>query len=378
MARQLFGWCQLGIGLTLVVLAISSHLRYAGKLADAFGELDTLSAAAQSEIEVGQAVLGDVGSIAQNFRQAIPLHRQTLTATRDSSMQVAKSIAAWQQELPQLRKTAGDASAVCSNLAGQLPLRIPNITLATKTVQFEVPEIETGTRTVGIPYPTAQVENGSQELSYPAGAKVKMDTWQKSLGSFAGKNLGGLSFKYPSGLDVSRKSLRLDYPKSINIGRANMEIEVPATPKVRMQKRSFDVPSEPQLSYKEVLSDEKQLLIQSAQQLQSLDGTLASSQKTLDAAHRLAADDAPRSIDATLELLKLSERQLDALCDDRIPTTMRMLEIQHQQIGSSRKTFAALRPLISVALATLALLGVAIGISGTVKLLSPSIPSRTA
>lgn len=377
MAMRFLGWCQIGVGLALLALAVGSQIRYAGSIADAFVELDTLSSAAQTEIEVGSEVLEDVGEIAQNFRDAIPLHRQTLTATRESSTQVARTIATWQREVPQLRKTATDASAVCSSLAGNLPLRIPIVTLATETIQFEVPEIQTSTRTIGIPYPTARVENGSQELSYPSGAQVKMETWEKSLGTFAGKNLGGLSFKYPAGLDISRKSMRLNYPKSIDIGQETMDIEVPATPQVNMKKRSFKVPSDPKLTYKEILSGEKQLLAQSAQQLKSLSATLASSEGTLETAHRLAADDAPRSIEATLELLLLSEQQLDSLCSDRIPRTLHLLEIQHQQIGSSRETFAALRPLVGVGFAALALLGIAISLSGVVKLLNRRGPKSS-
>lgn len=371
-AHRLFGWSQVVLGSALLLLTGYVHTVHSDSISDAFAQMEKLAGSAQAEIEVGKTVLQDVKGIAQELQGVIPLHRRTLLSASDASTKVAKSVAVWEAEIPRLRKTASDAQRVCDGLAENLPIRIPTVQMKNRTVSFEIPKFEMRSRKVEVPYPTAAVENGSRELSYPSGATVDMKTWEKSLGSLAGKSLGGLSFRYPAGLDITRKSFRLDYPKAIDIGRASMAIEVPANPKVEMETRKITVPAEPIVSFKEILRDEKKLLVQSSDQLDTLNESLGSTLGSLAIAKDLLASQTTQSIESTVSLLSSTEQKLVSFCDERIPTTVALLDLQKNQIGESRSTFAALQPLVGYALLAVAITGLAIVASGGAKLFSGS------
>lgn len=369
-AYRLLGWCQVILGAGLLLLTLYVQTVHSVGISDAFTQMDTLAGSAQAEIEVGEAVLEDVKEIAEQLQGVIPLHRRTLLNARESSTKVAQSVAVWEAEIPRLRKTASDAQLVCDSLAKNLPFRIPTVQMKNQTVNFDVPKFKMRSRKVEIPYPTATVENGSRELSYPSGANVDMKTWEKSLGSLAGKSLGGLSFRYPAGLDVSRKSFRLDYPKAIDIGRAAMVVDVPANPKVEMETRTLTVPAEPVIGFKEILRDEKELLVQSSEQLETLSESLASTRASLATAKDLLGRQTPESIESTISLLSSTEQKLGSFSDERIPTTLALLAVQRKQIGESRSTFAELKPLVGYMLLAVAITGLAIAASGGAKLSS--------
>ncbi|HBE72412.1 MAG TPA: hypothetical protein DDW52_30115, partial [Planctomycetaceae bacterium] len=267
-----------------------------------------------------------------------------------------------------LAATSRQVAESLDRAAAVLPLNLPELELQTQTVGVDIPTLQTRTRQIKLPYPTASVNRRQEEISYPSGAAVEMKKWERSLGSIAGKSLGALSFKYPAGIDVSKRTFEFEYPSSIDITRKQMLLDVPAEPEIGSRKVNIKVPSQPKLTYRKLFESEKSTLQSASRQLFELESAIPAMQDALVEAEMLLSSRLPESIEATERLLDESEAELEVLRLRTIPAALAELSEQSENLSQTRTSFGLLSGLIDLGFLFGVLMGLACTVSGLANL----------
>ena len=361
---------QLVFGVLATLLVAIGFFKFNRPLQGALKELDSLAGIVESELETVSNLINDVDKVVESVEAAVPSHRKTLASAVDSSMAIANAVEAWEEKIPGFQDVATDAAQICDTFAEQLPITIPAVSFETKTVHFRLPEVIPKTRSVSIPYPTAKVNSGPKRITYPKGAAVMTKEWKTNFGKVLGKDLGGVSFSYPAGINVSNGSVDLAYPTSIKIGTANKTVSIPATPELRMKDHRFDIPDNLSVSKREFMKDEQVLLRKSSTQLMSMHTALGTTAGSLSRIRRTLGDDVSASLQETDRNLVEMDKALKILRRQRIPRVVSDLAIQRQGLAQSRSEFGALAGLIPLLFAISGLVTSAIAISGVGKLFS--------
>lgn len=364
---KLFALIQLFAGSVATLLVALGYFWFNNPLQTALTELDSMAGRAETEIATVENLLTDIDGVAESIQNAIPSYRDSLDAVGESTMAVSETINEWEAQIPGVQDVATDAAHICDTFAAQLPIRVPAVNLETKLIKFQLPEVIPKTQDVDIPYPTATVTTSTKKLSYPSGAEVETKGFSKSLGSFQGKNFGSVSFDYPSGISITNDSVALEYPSGIKIGTGNKSVTVPATPEIKLKDYSFDVPDKLEVTHRELMKDEKVLLEKSSKQLTSMTETLGTTRDSLTKVRALLESDVQNSLDATSQNLAAAETALTKFRTERIPGVLTDLKEQRHSLNKSRGVFVAISGLIPLGFCVLALVTVAIALSGAHK-----------
>jgi hypothetical protein len=361
--NRLFAISQLIAGGFATLLVVIAFFSFNQPLRDALVQLDGMAAKAGSEMETVENLLQDINGVAESLQVAIPSHRDSLASIGRSTLAVAETISAWENEIPGFQKIAGDAAHICDTFAEQLPIVVPVVEM--KEVKFQLPKIIPKTQKIDVPYPTARVEMDTVGLNYPT-ASVQTRDFSKSFGSVAGRSLGSVGFSYPSGISIGSRSMNVRYPNRITIGSANKSVSVPATPEINMKDYSFRVPNK--LTNRELMKDEKALLEQSSMQLTSIRETMNTTKESLVTIRGLLAVEIQESFEETDENLTKTEAALTTFRTQRIPGVLEDLRSQREGLSETRKIFTAIGGLIPLLFGIFGLVTAAIALSGGAKL----------
>lgn len=352
----------------MLACVIAAVVGYRGELHRSLKSLDGLVGNVQKETEVAQAVITSASDVSAALQESIPHHRDSLETLGRTSELLAANARLASRQMPGLATTSRQIAGSLDRAAAILPLKLPQLELQTQTVGVEIPTLKTRTRQIKLPYPTATVNRSREEISYPSGASVEMKKWERTLGSIAGKSLGGLSFKYPAGLDVSKSTFAFEYPSSIDIDRQQMLLDVPVEPELGTRKINITVPAQPKLSYREMLEDEKTTLQSASEQLRELENAIPSLQEALGESEMLLSTRLPESIRSTTKLLDESESELQTLHTQTLPVALAELSRQSENLSKTRTSFGRLSGLIDLGFLFGLLLGLACTASGLANL----------
>src|SRR5208337_4367457 len=213
--RQYAAIVQIIAGGLALILVIGGYVRYDPRVRVAIHEADKLAGNLNEEIKDAISILTHVNESVSTVRASVPPLTQTLASTTDAVGKVAGTINGFSADSDSLADVCNRTSAVCETFEKQLPIKVPAVTLTTKTVSFNVPDVIPKTKPMSISYPTATAHTGHKDLRYPSDAKVKMGH----------VHVAGHSIDYPDGLDVSFGNAGLDYPDRLDIGNGSVVVE---------------------------------------------------------------------------------------------------------------------------------------------------------
>lgn len=300
---------QIALGLSGLLLCFILYLTYSSELQEAAERLDDLAGDTEAQAKVGEEILTQWTSLLASADRSMETHQTSLGTTRTSLQQLAESTQQWQAGLVGFQKVSSDASQIFEKLQGQLPIKIPMLNVGSREMTIDIPQLELQNETIKLPYPTATVGTRKMEL------------------------------------DLGVTKVNFDAP-TLNLGTNNRNLTVPVSPRLSYRKENITVPDDVTVSYQEILSEEKQLLIDSASQLRTTAELLEQSQETLRGIQRALEVELLASLDATEDNLRLSRQSMQHHWHVQIPEFQQRLASQQSHLARSQLNFRALRSLI--------------------------------
>lgn len=361
-SKSLLPKIQLAIGILGTLAVAYAFFSFRGPLENALTELDNMAGNAESQLGTVTDLLGDVDKIADGLQRALPSHRKSLASAVTTAKTISDTVEKWNQDIPGYQEMTSDAAHICDTFASQLPLKVPQVKLDTKQIKFELPEVVPKEQTVSVNVPTAEVEFETKSVSYPKGANVRTSE----------KRAAGVKFSYPSGIEIMEGDVDFRYPARIKIGTKKQDYKIPDTPTVTMKDYSFDVPDKLEVTQRELMKDEKHLLEKSSAQMASLGNTLGETAGSLTEIASLLSEDVVNSIQETDTNLMDAESTLTVFRQERLPSVVADLKEQKLGLNKSRQLFTAIAGLIPLSFCILALITIAIALSGWAKMIESS------
>lgn len=300
---------QIALGLTGLLLCFTLYLTYSSELQETAERMDGLAGDAQAQAKVGEEILTQWASLLASADRSMDAHQTSLVTARTSLQQLAESTQQWQAGLAGFQKVSSDASQVLDKLQGHLPIKLPMLKVGSREMTIDIPQLQLQNETIQLPYPTAAVGTRKMEL------------------------------------DLGVTKVNFDAP-TLNLGTKNRSLTVPVSPRLSYRKENITVPDDVTVSYQEILSEEKQLLIDSASQLRTTAQLLEQSRETLGGIQRALDVDLLASLDATEEDLRLSRESVQLHRLEQIPEFQERLASQQLHLAKSQLNFRALRSLI--------------------------------
>ena len=290
---------QLLLGVFGLLLCGYLYLQYCQRMQDSLDQLDGLAGDAIIQAQVGSDLLTDWSSLLKNVDSSITTHQKSLVAIKSTTEQASRSVESWRRGLDGFSEISKDTSRVFDRLASQLPLKIPKVAYGTRQLSFEVPDLKVKREQIKIPYPTAKV--GSRKVE----------------------------------LDVGLTDLKFDVP-TLDVGSSSRSILVPTEANVTRRKETITVPDDVRVEYTEILRAERDLLHDTASQLQEASATLAASSKTLESVEGLIETKLASSIDETLSSIQLAKASAQRSHEKEIPRFKEKLRSQVERLTVSQ------------------------------------------
>ncbi len=325
--QKLLAYAQLAVGLSGLALCGLLYARYADPMHRALGRLDHMAGDAQIQAEIGSQLLDDWSLIGGDLEQATRVHQQSLDSLQNTSRRMAGSLAQWESSLREASTVASSAGRVARKFATYLPLRIPDISMDMRDIRFDVPQITFKEQEVKLPYPTVTVGSRTKEI------------------------------------DLGITSVKLDVP-TLDVSSANRVVALPAAPDVINKPYRFSIPDNVQVSYRELMGEEKELLVDTAAQLDRSAVAMVDSASALQEVQSTMTHELPTSIQAGKANLAHAEAALSKLRTTQIPAFQARLQNQREQLSKTQIEFSSLHGLIPWLFAFAALLPLAISLHG--------------
>lgn len=326
-ARKIVASIQVVVGIAGLLVCGLVHMKYTPRVARSIEALDQLSGDAAAQAGVGQELLAQWSVLLGSFENSAATHSESLNSLSSTTRVVTKSLESWESGLLDLAEVARDGSRIAGKFGSQLPIRIPAVEYQTKQVVIEVPDISLQERTIRIPYPTASV--GSKRVS----------------------------------VDLGLTEVKLDVP-TLNVGTREKTVKVPTTPDVQRSVEKFVVPSKMEVTHREFLKDEKQLLEDTSRELLDTSAAMKLSATALADANRIVGGELPASIEATAESLQSGRELISDWRKNQIPQLQSKLGSEQAELTKAQETVQTLKPFVSWLLLVAALIPLSILMQG--------------
>ena len=362
---RFFALAQVAVGAVAALTVVTAYIVYSGSLTLALEELDGMAERAENEIATIATTLEKTEEVLGAFQRTLPTHATTLASAQRSARDIDVTIATWENELDGFATISTDANVICDHLAEQLPIKVPIVKIAEKTISFDMPVITNKTQTIDLPYPKAKATFGEVALPYPT-AKVTNSEFKQGLGEIGNKTVGKLKlpevkFSYPSNIEIGKKDKSIRYPTNIEITNDSLKIEIPNTPEIKMERFSFKIPDKLELTDRELMKDEKKILEKTAVRLRSTSAAILQTKDSLASIRATIGTDISRSLAETSVNLETASRSIEDLRFKSFQTAISDLKTQHSQLQNARKGFSSLNGLILVG--TFIVLSMSLGIT---------------
>ncbi|MEZ6137778.1 MAG: hypothetical protein R3C53_23065 [Pirellulaceae bacterium] len=307
--QKRFAGVQVAIGLVGILLCSMLYARYANPMQNALARLDEMAGDARIQADIGHELLDEWSAIGGDLEMAAMVHQRSLDSLHTTSRQLANSLQKWESVMQDSSDVSRNVGQVARKFANYLPLKLPDISMDSREVQFDIPQITLTEQEVKLPYPTVSVGSRSKEI------------------------------------DLGVTSIQLDVP-TLDVNTRNRIVTVPATPNVQTKVIQFSVPENIEVTYHELLGDEKQLLVDAAEQLDQTAAAMADSVKTLKQVRAMMSGELPDSIAAGQSNLVHASAALKQLRVAQIPAFQARLRDQSQQLTQTQTDFSNLRGMV--------------------------------
>jgi hypothetical protein len=345
---------QIALGVCGLLLVAVTYATYAPKLRTALHSLDGITERVETEADITVSTLEEGQKVVRALTDVAKPYKRSIQTAKAAASDAAGVLEKWDKELDGYSTVAKDAARICDTFQAQLPLKLPAFDVKTRSVEVNIPDIQPRTRTVNIPYPTAAVKTDTKKIAYPSGVAVE-------FGNTAG-------IRYPKDLSAKTTEIDLTYPSALVIGKDKMTVEIPDKPDVRVKRTAFDVPGKIDVTYRELMADEKAVLVAMRDRLASTSQTLTGSRQSVSGIRKLLTQDAAENLQLTHDKIVEVEQSAAVLSEERIPAAVRAVREQKSQVQSSRAAFSAVEGVIPLAGVVLALIPVGTILSGFGKL----------
>lgn len=329
--RKFVPWLQVALGVSGLLLCGFLYLRYGGEIDESLEQLDHLADEARVQANVSHEVLSEWFTLLENMDQTLATHDRTLRAAGRTGEQAQESLEEWMESLEGIASTSENASRVFAKFASHLPLRIPTVDVVNRDVSIDIPELKLRSENVKLPYPTANV--GSR--------KVK--------------------------IDVGLTDFELDVP-TLRVGTASRTVSVPASPELSTKKKTITVPGDVRLDYQEILSEERTLLKDTAENLNRAAKATRESNRTLHNIEDLLSGEFADSLAATSRSLSESRGSLQRSYRVELPELQKRLLRGGTAIEQSQNHFRDLQSIVPYLFVMMSFIPAGILLSGVQNL----------
>ncbi|PQO35338.1 hypothetical protein DTL21_10965 [Bremerella cremea] len=359
-------------GSVATLLMLFAFIYFYNPLRSSLVAIDDIVGRADSEAESLQLLLKKAASAGSKFEATLPQIKATINSSKSAVAEVSTTLKVWREKIPVVKTFANDVADICGTVEKELPLTVPVVEIPMKKVEFQIPEVIPQTQKVEIPFPTvSKTEYGSQKMTYPRHATVKMKDFSKGLGSWHGHSFGSIGFSYPSGIDIKKNVVHVKYPKSIKIGTSKKVVEVPKSPLLEMHGVSFSIPDcPPEFKTRRLMEKEKEVLQTLKIELSGLNDELVQTEVGMASIEGLLNVEAKNSLELAHGGCEEVEKELGELLDDVLPSVLDDITDQRKKLEGARNVFSAISGLVTIAFFVLILIPGGITASGVVKLIS--------
>lgn len=315
------------VGILGLVACYFTYQSYGPQVKEAFVQMDQLAGEAQVQAKVTDEVLGEWTDLLVNVDTTLGTHQRTLDAMQGSGKQISSSLSRWRSSMRGFAQTSDEASQVFAKFATHLPLRIPNVEMETREVAFEIPDIKLKNQIVKLPYPTANVGTRKVEI------------------------------------DVGLTDLKFDVP-TLNVGTRNRTLTVPISPEVTKRTEKITVPSDVNLNYREILSDEKEVLNSTSGRLKEAARNTRDSITAIESVERLMREDLTDSISQSKRNLEQSRESLQRSYNVELPALKERLKRGSEALANTQSNFRDLQGIVPILFAFVAMIPLGLVLSG--------------
>lgn len=336
----LFCWLQiiLGVALAAAILFVSS--RYSGTLRSSLEQADDMIASVEKQLTVGISVLTDLNSLLSNVGDTIDVHQTTIESALDTTDKLSQTALIWSDESLQFSDIAHDASHIMDTFQDQLPIRLPVVEVDVTQASFDIPTgLDMRSDEARFDYPSAAEVRVRQEgINYPSGADIRTCEIDTPFGDY----------DYPCGIEIDTDRLEFNVPHSIEIEMDEFAFDVPRIHAPTFERVEFNVPDTVGLEYRELMNDEKELLIETSAQLISTAEAISSTSQSLVDISELLSEEGDIAASLTTVDADLEEAQ-DTIVNitvNEIPGFVAELESQKATLEKVHVLFSDLQSAI--------------------------------
>jgi hypothetical protein len=337
--RILFCWGQIILGVALAALILFLSSNYADDLRNGLDQADSLLTSADKQLDVGIKVLTKLNSTVSDIGGTFGVYQETITSAMKSAAALSGTAAMWGDQSEKFSSIALDASHIMDTFQKELPIRVPIVEVGVKPWSFDVPTgLDIRSDKTGFNYPaSAEVKVREEGINYPKGASI-----QTCKASFV---RGTVKFDYPCGIDIDMDKFEFNVPHSIDIRTSKFEFDLPRIHAPTFDRIEFDVPDTVSVEYRDLMKDEKALLVEtSAQLISTADAISETSQSLVEISDLLAMEgDVATALKAVSSELTKSQATIKDITTDEIPTFVDELKKQKEALAKTHSSLSGLQ-----------------------------------
>ncbi|MFN3192991.1 MAG: hypothetical protein ACE361_20950 [Aureliella sp.] len=329
--RRMVAAVQIAIGILGILLCFYLHRIYVPRVDGALAELDSIAADVDVQARVGERMLSDWITLVDSAEKTVGLHIDTTRALRASTQDVERSIVRWQSVARGMSTSAGGAAESLHGFASQLPIEIPIPKIESENVELAIPQFQVGKSEIRLPYPTA-----------------KLGTTKRRI-------------------DLGVTSVDLEVP-SLQLGKATQAVSVPNVEMGEDLIRRIEVPRNVGVESRQLLSNEKELLEKTADQLRDSSIGFAEASDSLTQFRDVVRNEVLGSFNvAEDELIQLGD-VLRKSSQQELPEIRQRLLQQRDAVERTRVRFQGINGLFPWAILIAALIPGGVLLQGIVNL----------
>ncbi|MEZ4864833.1 MAG: hypothetical protein R3C14_26205 [Caldilineaceae bacterium] len=332
----LFCWGQIILGVALAALILFISSTYTDSLQTSLSQANGLLTSVENQLDVSIQVLTKFNATLGDMGGTVDTYQETISSVRTSSTALSKTAATWGNESQQFSTIVLDASHIMDTFQQQLPIRVPAVEVQVKPVSFDIPTgLDIRQDKMGFNYPaSAEAKVQKEGINYPKGAKVRN----------CNKRIAGVGISYPCGIEVEMGKLEFNVPHSIDIGFKEFNFNIPRIHAPTFEHIEFNVPDTVKVEYRELMKDEKALLVKTGSQLISTAAAISDTSQSLIALSNLLAPqgDVAKTLKQVGDALEKTQGTIIDISTHEIPTFIDELKKQKETLVKTKTLFADL------------------------------------